>query len=381
MKKKTKQTYRDVLAGRIIELCNRAAKLDLPVKITGIGIFGSFCRGKKKPNDVDLVLFYQHESFPRWKDFECKLFELACRHDDMDSCDSPGDWAREDGLEEPYRTWCGAVTRTMIDNMSWRFLSQYEITLRILCKGLPKLKFAQLYSDTLEEAQRNLTCGTIYMIWTPADQDVRSKLVSIISGQNDRKLLEEAYRGFLPQLELSIQEVTRKQDDIRRVMSTRRSIRFVESWGSHRDLVEKFRDQYDSDDKEAWRKMWVRPEPTQVDLSDKTTEWLSEHVEQMRQTMKSHGPLMRVLRVVFYHLADYFSGYMCDRQACDADYQSDLKLAVYHMCQGLPKKLTPLLNEQLRQFNVPFQCEYGDRGEVKVVLAAACQHIAWADVI
>jgi len=336
-----KKTRREILVDRVVELCDRIND-DLPVKVTSIGMFGSFCRQKEYPNDIDLVLTYDENiTYSEWEVFICALYEIQGEG-------TVFDWADRTNMKEPYKTWCSVITNTMFSNQSSHgYIGRLDVTLRLLVKGLPKLKFAVNYSNNLKQFSKEIGT-TVYKIWSAKCPDVRKNIEKINSKKNVRKLANEAYCSFLPQLEQQRNEIKHRQDIIRSLLSARTRKKVCKDYVERNRRFKEFKNKYSfSSRKELLNS---RPEPAKIDLSNMKTEDILLAVEKMREEMKLTPKIERVLSELKHSL----SIYKC--RLCITKYQNmveNIEAAIADAASNMPLNLIDTLNLQLDAIGLP----------------------------
>src|SRR5262245_42121339 len=189
-----------VLFERLVKLGELASTDLLPVNVTSIKGFGSFCRGKPSPKDVDIVMQQAGES-PQFDAFIKLIEKIRGTVSTQRRFPKPigaflevFDQAQAEmlpGLLDP--TEQRSIFASWLEGWSWQML--YPDTMseqiatgfpeaylrRLLRRLIPNISVAFLLGPKGDEGVDALRTGFLVEIWTPQRPDMRANLMAALA--------------------------------------------------------------------------------------------------------------------------------------------------------------------------------------------------------
>ena len=319
------------LYDRLITLGEWANTGELPCHPLEILGFGSFFRGKRNPNDIDLIFRIPKEHLPEFDEFVQLLREIRNDWDLKGRNDKPHDALIELRINEDQRVanFSDDVFRKFlnwIESYSWNMLrpkdiqQKFEILSprrygeRMIQKHLPKLKVADyLYPEDERFHSSGLRCGFIVSVWSKDSPDTVSNLKRLLSVECVVQNLARELAYF----EIQISEVSAYKELLeaeielllkipRRRKAKNSSIWFDQYSVSHTDLVNVHQD-YNSA-KEASKRYEEEQRGKEVDVKITTVTESAKTADQSRMTLNELYDLNDILEPIRNVLAYFNSG-------------------------------------------------------------------------
>jgi len=335
-----KKDRRAVLIDRLDQLSQRLDDPDLPVTVDSVGIFGSFCRGKERPKDVDLVIVLHRDLDPletdesgcghfkrtadpkwqEWLDFERKMLPKVWRARwKVDDDERPESWAKAAKVKKKYVRWCSVLSRTHFDELSWRGgINPMMVTTRLLRKGLPGINILENTYFSWEDMEEGLTTSKVFLFWSREKPDWMANLDALQNTDYLRPLLASEYANFQSQYDYNEKRIQEVVAQVSAIMAHPRRLQMVPKGGEFWGLLEVFSKQFVSanTEEDTWSPHEGRREAEDrrkaIEAAGEFNEWneqeLAARVESLRVSIKKQPDRMRVWKTLRDGLLRFKSG-------------------------------------------------------------------------
>ena len=319
------------LFDRLVTLGEWANTGELPYHPLEILGFGSFFRGKRDPNDIDLIFRIPKEHLPEFDEFVQLLCEIRNDWDLKGRNNKPHDALIElrtnedqrvanfsDDVFRKYLNWVESYSWNMLRpkdmQQNFEFLSPRRYGERMIQKHLPKLKVADyLYPEDERFHSSGLRCGFIVSVWSKDSPDTVSNLKRLLS----EECVVQNLARELAYFEIQISEVSAYKELLeveielllkipRRRKAKNSSLWFDQYSVSHTDLVNVNQD-YNSA-KEASKRFEEQQRGKEVGVKITSIDESARIVEHSRTTLKELYQLNAILNPIRNVLAKFKSG-------------------------------------------------------------------------
>ncbi|QDT24353.1 hypothetical protein [Gimesia chilikensis] len=319
------------LFDRLVTLGEWANTGELPYHPLEILGFGSFFRGKRNPNDIDLIFRIPKEHLPEFDEFVQLLYEIRNDWDLEERNANPHDALVELRTNEDQRVanFSDSVFRkylNWIKPYSWNMLrpndihqhneiaSPYAYSKRMIKMNLPKLNVVSYLSPEEEKMKRDgLRCGFVVSIWSKDSPDTVSNLKRLLS----EECVVQNLARELAYFDVQISEVSAYKQLLeaeielllkipRRRKAKNGSIWFDEYSESHANLVVVHQG-YNSA-KEASKRFDEEQWGKEIDIKIRSVAESAKTADQSRKTLKELYRLNDMLESIRNVLAYFKSG-------------------------------------------------------------------------